>query len=201
MSDIVIDVSTRDTKKEKNVKLREGGMIPAVVYGASKDAVALKFSEMEYIHKIRGKVTSSTYIDLKIEGQDSVKTVYIKEIQKNPVKNVIEHVDFIEVNPDKKATMTVGIVLSGDAAGVKEEGGSLDFISRTIEIECLPKDSPKSITVDITDLHAGSSIHAKDIVLPEGVKLVSAEDATIASVVKAKGAKKATEEESSSEEE
>lgn len=184
MSDIIIDVSSRDTKKEKNVKLRESGMIPAIVYGVADEAQTLKFSEMEYIHKIRGKVTKNTYIDLKVEGSDSLKTVFIKEIQKNPVKNVIEHVDFVEVDPAKKITMTVNLVLNGDAAGVKTEGGTLEVAAKSIKVEGLPKSAPESIALDITDLHIGDSITAKDVSLPEAVKLVSAEDTVIVSVVK-----------------
>jgi len=181
MSDIVLELEKRDIK-EKNIKLRKNGIIPAVIYGHNKKNILVKFNEKDFSRKLKGNYASNIFIDLKIEKEDSSKTVYIKEVQKEVISRQIQHIDFVEINPDEKLHIEIPVKLYGISIGVTE-GGLQDFILRNIEVSCLPKDTPEEVKIDITNLHIGESIHVQDINLGENVKITTTKDATIISIV------------------
>jgi large subunit ribosomal protein L25 len=100
----------------------------------------------------------------------------IKELQRDPVTDEILHADFVHIAMDKVIRVSVTVVSMGEAVGVKAEGGFVDFITREVEVECLPKDIPEHIEIDISDLHLRQSFKAGDISLPEGVELITSSD-------------------------
>ncbi len=183
MADIILEVLSRDAKKEKNRNLRKNGNVPAVIYGHSKETKTIKFSKIDFSKKIQANLASNLFIDLQIDGEKKPsKTVFIKEIQKDCISREIEHIDFIEINPNEKIHISVPVVLKGDSVGVTAGGGFLEFSLRSIEVECLPKDTPKIISIDISDLAMGHSIHVKDLNLGENIRILTSSDSSIASV-------------------
>jgi large subunit ribosomal protein L25 len=100
----------------------------------------------------------------------------IKELQRDPVTDEILHADFVHIAMDKAIRVSVPLVSVGEAVGVKTEGGFVDFVTREVEIECLPKDIPEQIEIDISGLHLRQSLKVEDIALPAGVKLITSSD-------------------------
>lgn len=186
MADIVLDVESRDVKKDKNDKLRSAGIVPAIVYGAGKENKSIKLDKKIFIKKMSNHFPSNIFIDLKIDNENvPSKTVFIKKIQRENLSREIEHVDFIEIDPNKKIHISVPIVLEGTAAGIVA-GGLVEFTLRSLDIECLPKDTPKEIKLNITSLEVGQSIHVADIKLSSEVRIVTRADIGIVSIVERK---------------
>lgn len=164
----VLDAVTRNTRgKNEARRLRVAGQIPAVVYGAQKagdtpspEAVAVDPKPfMRILHSSSGL---NTLITLKIAGGNQAR-VLVRNVQLDPVTHHLLHADFYRVNMDRRITVTVPITLRGDARGVKQDGGILDFVHREIEVEVLPADIPNSIEIDVTDLGIGGAIHVRDV--------------------------------------
>jgi large subunit ribosomal protein L25 len=148
--------------KNEARRLRASGKIPAVLYGAEKG----KASEIAVDPKVLLRILHSesgvnTLIGL--EGVGSGARVMVKEYQLDPITHKLLHVDFYQVAMDKMLTVTVPIVLKGDAKGVKQQGGIVDFVNREIEIETLPGDIPENITVDISELMLNQGIRVREI--------------------------------------
>ena len=146
------DISILEAQKRepgtKNAarRVRVGGKIPAVVYGAGKDAAAVAVDPRQVLRILRSESGHNTIFDLALDS-NRVKAMIV-DWQYEPIKGTLLHVDLQRIAMDKKLTVTVPVVLKGEAAGVKTEGGILEHLLREIEIECLPADIPKSIEVD-----------------------------------------------------
>jgi large subunit ribosomal protein L25 len=165
--------------KNEARRLRKAGRIPAIFYGESRDAagkpVAVPIavdpkSLMRILHSDSGE---NTLIRLTIEGVGDTR-VMLKEYQLDPVTHHLLHVDLYRVAMDKRVTVTVPIVLRGEAPGVKQQGGIVDFVHREIEIECLPAEIPEHIEIDISTLMLGQSLRLRD--LPETARWTSKTD-------------------------
>ena len=198
MSNLVLTVQNRENN-EKGRQLRRDGFIPAVVYSQGKESMSIKFNAKDFESLFRGHIPTNVQIDLEQDGKILCQA-FVKEVQRAFVSHHIEHIDFLSVDANTPIHITIPIKLTGDAIGIVE-GGVLDFMARTIEIECLPKNVPSAAVVDVTNLKAGESIHAGDIDLGENVKITSAHNATIVSIIEPKGAseEETKEEESTSE--
>lgn len=173
MEEIVLDAETREGTGRANTKdLKESGYLPAVVYFHGKDALSIKVSRGALLKLVHQHRLESVIINLKIKDDKKGKArpCLVKEIQYDPVREDIIHVDFNEISLTETIKVNVPIQTKGEAIGVKQEGGSLEFVLWEIEVECLPTNIPKDIQVDITALKLGEAIHVKDIVFPAGVK-------------------------------
>ncbi len=157
--------------------LRRAGRIPAVVYGHS-DPVSVSIEAREF-HKEFHTVSESTLITLKLEKDD--RTVLIKDYSEDITNGDILHIDFFEIEQGKKLHTRIAVELIGSPVGVRE-GGILEHTLYEVDIECLPKDIPEHLTVDVSQLKQGDSIHIADISLPEGVVILNNADQTVASV-------------------
>lgn len=163
-------------------QLRRGGLIPAAVYGKGISTMHLILLEKEF-NKTLGRIKGENIlIDLKIEEEKSSRPVIIKEIQKDPVTSKILHVDFQVIRLSEKMKIRVPISVKGEAPGAKA-GGILQYILREIEIECLPKDIPEKIEVNISNLEIGDVIHLKDVKLPPDIVAMDDGETSILSVV------------------
>jgi large subunit ribosomal protein L25 len=168
--DTTLHAEKRETRgKNEARRLRAGGKIPAVLYGAEKG----KASEIAVDPKVLLRILHSesgvnTLIGLEGVGSGDTR-VMVKEYQLDPVTHKLLHVDFYQVAMDKMLTVTVPIVLKGEAKGVKQQGGIVDFVNREIEVETLPGDIPENITVDISELMLNQGIRVREIPT-EGVK-------------------------------
>ncbi len=162
--------------------MRAEGRIPAVVYGGGK-STPISISTAEFEKLIRDPKVMRQMIRLSIDnGSSEQKTVMIKELQRDPLTQAILHVDFAEIQMDKKITVTLPVVPVGISKGV-ERGGMLQTIRHELEVSCLPGNLPEQITVDVTDLDIGDAIHVEDLELGEGVEIPHDTNYTIVTVV------------------
>jgi large subunit ribosomal protein L25 len=169
--------------KNEARRLRAQGRIPAVLYGAEKGkAVEIAVDPKNLLRILHSESGVNTLIGLQLDGGDT--RVLVKEYQLDPIDHKLLHADFYQVAMDKTLTVTVPVVLRGEAKGVKQQGGIVDFVHREIEIECLPGDIPENITVDISELLLNQGIRVRDL-HAEGAKWtpVSEPDMMIVHVV------------------
>lgn len=164
----VLDAVKRNTKgKNEARRLRAAGRIPATVYGAQKigDAPAPESVSVDpkpFLRILHSSSGFNTLITLKVEGGGEAR-VLAKNVQLDPITHHPLHADFFRVNMDRKIQVTVPITLRGEARGVKQDGGVLDFVHREIDVEVLPANIPDTIEVDITGLGIGDSVHVRDL--------------------------------------
>ena len=183
MEKMVVEAERRVSfGKGANRKLRAKGMIPAVVYGQKKDSIPVAIDPKVLIRILRSHAGANTIFDLKVKGSDGTDNVMVKDYQLEPVEHELLHADLIRVAMDHALTLSVQIELSGTPVGVKLEGGLLDFVSRAIEVSCLPADIPEKIKVDVSGLAIGHLVRAGELELPERVTLVSDPGLVIAHV-------------------
>ena len=185
MEEIFLDAELRQEIGRGRVgDLRDKGFVPAVIYGQSRDSNAVKISHKQLLQLLHQHGLENVVINLKIKDdkENKPRPCLIKEIQYDPVKSDIIHVDFNEISLTKVIKVNVPVLAKGEPAGVKQEGGSLEHILWEVEIECLPTDIPKEIEVDVSNLKIGDSIHIKDINFPANVKVLNSPEAIVLSV-------------------
>ena len=165
----VLDAVPRTSRgKNEARRLRARGKIPAVLYGGEQAGGTPIAVDPKVLSRILHSDTgANTLISLKTSGAAEVR-VMVREYQLDPVDSRLLHADFYRVAMDRRMTVTVPIVVRGEAPGIKQQGGVLDFVHRDIEIECLPADIPEHIDVDVSELMVGQAVRVKD--LPVGVK-------------------------------
>jgi large subunit ribosomal protein L25 len=149
--------------KNEARRLRAGGRMPAVVYGGDKPEGKPITVDPKVLSKIlHSELGANTLIALKLPGAADAR-VLVKEYQLDPVSHQILHADFYRVAMDKPIRVTVPVVTRGEAPGVKQQGGILDFVHREIDIECLPADIPEHVEVDVAELMLGQNIRVRDV--------------------------------------
>jgi large subunit ribosomal protein L25 len=158
-------------------KLRAAGQVPAIIYGHARQPLSLELNAHELQLLLEKNPYQSTVIELAFDGK-TARTL-IREIQRHPFKKQILHVDFQELVAGEKVTVRVPLHFTGTADGVKNGGGILDQTMHELEISVDPSNIPHHINVDVTPLTVGHSIHAGEIKLPEGVKLLTDANATV----------------------
>lgn len=175
--------------------LRREGRIPAVLYGPKTDAMMLSIDFKEFEQIVKKANVGSVLLNLQIQnGETLTRPAMIKELQTNPVSGAFVHVDFYEIDMQRKINVSVPVVTRGKSVGV-EEGGMLQIVRREIELFCLPTAIPESIEVDISDLTIGDSIHIREIALPGDVELPEDIDFTVITVLAPKVEEEVVEEE------
>jgi len=185
MEDIFLDVELRKEIGRSKVKdLREKGFIPAIIYGESKDTQPVSISHKQLLQLLHQHRLENIIINLKVksDSKNKPRACLIKEIQYDPVKGDIVHVDFNEISLTKVIKVNIPVIAKGEPAGVKQEGGSLEHILWEVEIECLPTDIPKDIEVDVSSLKIGDSVHIKDLKFPSNIKVLNDQEAIVLSV-------------------
>ena len=186
MDEIILEAEKRqDIGKGKVDRLRKRSFIPAVVYGEGQVSIPIQIAAKDFINLMHVHKGESFVLKLRIKDaeQHRDKSVLIKQVQHHPVSEGIIHIDFNEISLTKTIRVKVPLVASGEAFGVKRDGGVLDHILWELEVECLPTRIPKSIEVDVTNLKIGDSLHVKQLTIAEGVKVLNDPEATILAVV------------------
>lgn len=182
MSEIVVTAQSRtETGKNANHRLRAQGLIPGVVYGASKETASVAVSPKDLAVILRSASGENTLFDLELSG--SRRKVILKDYHIEPVQNRLLHADFYEVALDRKLTLTVQVEVHGTPVGVKTQGGLLDFVTRELSIECLPADIPGKIVLDVTELELGKHLRVSDITPPSGVTILTEPEIVVVHVV------------------
>ena len=163
-------------------RLRVAGMIPAVVYGQETKTLPLEVESKSFNTLVRGGLGENVILTLVLDDiKDGKKQVLIREVQRDPVRGDIVHIDFHQISLTQKITIEVPIQLTGIPEGVKE-GGILQHALREVKVECLPTAIPDKFEVDVSHLKIGDSIHVADIKV-ENVTILSDLQSSIASVV------------------
>ncbi len=168
-------------------KLRQQGLIPAILYGGGgkNSSLSLSLNYKDVLKIMKSDMGMGTVSQLDIQGlaEKQKRNVIFRDIQLHPVRHSILHVDLYEVAMDKNIQVEVPIALIGQAVGVKDQGGILEHHLRSLNVECLPGKIPGHIDVDISSLDLGKSIHAADLQLPDEVKVLDSPELLIASVI------------------
>lgn len=159
-------VKRSDRGKNEARRLRAAGSLPAVVYGARKGDALPEGVPVSVDPKILMRILHSdsgvnTLIKLRVEGAET--SVLVREYQLDPVTNQLLHADFYQLALDKVLVVTVPIAIKGEPRGVKLQGGLLDFVTREIEVECLPADIPEHIDLDVSELDLHQSLRVRDL--------------------------------------
>ncbi|GDX11095.1 50S ribosomal protein L25 [Verrucomicrobiota bacterium] len=150
-------------------KARHAGLVPAVIYGRHLGKPQNLQLNAKELKAALGKTSGEhVLVDLEIAGGEKTLAL-IQDVQHHALKRHIMHLDFHALRADEKMHTTVPVLVFGEASGVKNSGGIIEQLLRSIEVQCLPKDLPDSIVIDVTPLEIGDAIHIKDLPLPEGV--------------------------------
>lgn len=177
-STVELEVFGRETKTRGDVRrVRRGQQIPAVVYGDGRDPIPVSLNEHEFTVAMQDEAFGTKIIDLKLDKL--VQQVILRDVQRNPVNDSILHVDFMRINEDRQIQVSVPIhfLNEEECVGVRTSGGVISHNLIDVEIECLPKDIPEFIEVDIAELDLGQSIHLSDLSVPEDVSIVALQQA------------------------
>ncbi|PIP67918.1 MAG: 50S ribosomal protein L25 [Candidatus Omnitrophica bacterium CG22_combo_CG10-13_8_21_14_all_43_16] len=185
MDFVELKASLREEKgKEKNKKLRTAGLVPGVVYRKGEATLSLKVDSKSLSKALHTDAGENVIIKLFVEGDKKKKEriVVIKELQRNPFKDTLVHLDLNEISLTETLKVKVPLMAKGEAIGVKQEDGVLQHVMWEVEVECLPTNIPDKIEVDITNLKIGGTLSMKDILPPEGVKILGDPESIIFSV-------------------
>ncbi len=176
MADRLKLVAERRTEKGTRhcEALRKNGKMPAIVYGHKKEAVSISLDTHDFVE---GLHHGHRLLDVSVDGKD--ETMLVKDLQYDHLGRSVIHADLVRVDLEERVTVEVGIELRGTARGT-EEGAIVDQGLDALEIECKVTDIPESFQVDIRELEAGQVIHAKDVELPAGIKLMTDPEALVA---------------------
>ncbi len=161
-------------------QMRFNGRIPAVIYGRTRNAESVSISSNDIHQVLKDGATSSTVIEITLDGKS--ENVLMREIQRHPVSQVVQHVDFYAIRAGETITVNVSVHLEGVPNGVRNAGGTLDQVLREVTISVLPRHIPERVSLDVSELEIGQSLHVSDLDIPEAKVMIDAE-ATICSVI------------------
>jgi large subunit ribosomal protein L25 len=183
----VVEAQARpDASRGKNEarRLRAGGRVPGVLYGAKKSAVAVSVDPKQITRILHSESGHNTIFDLQV-GDEKTK-VMIVDWQNDPIHGKLLHIDLKRIAMDEKMRVMVPIHLVGDAEGVKTQGGILDQVLREVEVECLPGDIPSHIDADVTSLVFGTVLRVSDLPHAGKLRFITEETQTVAHITSVK---------------
>ena len=171
---LVLNATKRDDMgKGASRRLRHAKKLPAVVYGGTREAVSITLEQKDVQHELPSEDFYSQVLSLNIDG--SKEDVLLRDIQHLPYKQEVLHMDFIRVDAKQVVHVHTPLHFVGEenSPGIKQEGGVVSHIVNEVEMECLPKNIPQFIEVDLSEMHVGDIIHLTDLNLPEGVEVLA----------------------------
>ncbi len=184
LSNVTAEIRTTRGKNAARL-LRRMGLVPAVLYGQQKASIVLSVNPKQIssvIHSSRGYNTIFT-VDIK-DGESA--SVMLKDWQFDPVSGNLLHADMVRIAMDKLLQLRIPVIATGEAKGVKVQGGIFEFVLREVEVECLPADIPESITIDISNLELGANVRVSDLPVDPKFKILSDPELVVAHVVSPK---------------
>jgi len=180
MADATLIAERRpDAGKGPAGRIRNKGLVPAVVYGLGADNVSVSVSSRELVHILSGGSGMNTLITLQIDGTDELAIA--RQIQRHPVKGTVMHVDFVRVRADQTIQAEIPVHLVGEAEGAVR-GGILEQLVHTLTVEAKPSDFPPSIEHDVTAIEIGGQVYVRDLTVPAGVTVLQNEDDLVAQI-------------------
>lgn len=163
-------------------RLRAGGRIPAVLYGAGKPATPITVDPKQIDRILLSSTGHNTIFDVQVDGQETCPAMIV-DWQHHPVDGRLLHVDLERIDMSRKLRVKVPVHIEGEARGVKQQGGLMEVVTREIEVECLPDRIPEHFTVNVQRLLIGQNLRAADVPLGEGIELKSSPDTVICHVI------------------
>jgi large subunit ribosomal protein L25 len=163
-------------------RMRRDGQIPAVVYGIGIDTQEIAIDRRSLLGVLQTEAGLNALINVQIEGGEEVLTV-AREVQRDPVRGSITHLDFIKVSLDVAIDAEVGLEFTGTPVGVKDEGGFIETVENAVMISALPTAIPTSIAVDISELGIGDTLKVEDLPVIEGVTYLTESDRPLVTVL------------------
>ena len=181
--EITVAAQPRESRgKNEARRTRRSGLIPAVVYGAYKDPVPVAVSPKAILQIVHSGSGYNTIFNLDIEGRENTP-VMVVDHQNDPIRGTLLHADLKRIDLTKRIRVAIPIGATGEAKGVKTQGGLLEIVTRAAEFECLPDEIPEHFVVDVSELLIGQSKRFSDLPMSGSMKLVSNPDTVIAHVV------------------
>jgi large subunit ribosomal protein L25 len=174
------------TQRGKNEarRVRRSGWVPAVLYGARKETLAISVDPKQIARILTSEAGHNSIFDVQI-GDERTKAMIV-DWQYEPIKGALLHIDLKRIAMDERLRVSVPIMLKGEAAGVKQQGGILEQILRELELECLPQDIPSHIDVDVSELVFGKLLRVSDVPPSPGLKFLSDPNQTVAHIISVK---------------
>jgi large subunit ribosomal protein L25 len=191
MSEATLIAELREERGKRPAgRFRREGRVPAVVYGLQADPQSVTVPERDLVHILSGAAGANTLITLKVDGSDQLALA--RELQRDPVKGKVLHVDFVRVRADQAVTAEVPLHLTGDPEGVAM-GGMLEQLLFTITIEALPRDIPTGIEHDVSALGLGDQLRVRELAVPASVTVQLDQEELVAQVAVPRGTEEAAE--------
>jgi large subunit ribosomal protein L25 len=164
-------------------KLRRAGRVPATIYGRQAPPQNIEVDYEEISDLLHHSVSENVLVDLSVENDARAKRLaLVQDVQHHPLSARVVHLDLHEVAENEKVTVQVPVETTGEPAGVKNGGGTLEHVMHKLKVRCLPKDLPEEILIDVTALEIGKSLHIADIVPPPGVEVLGEKSRTVVAV-------------------
>src|ERR1043166_9309649 len=164
-------------------QLRRQGLVPGVVYGAHTEPKAIQLQAQDLSALIHKAHSENVLVELKLEEDGAGRLALLQDVHHHPITRDILHVDFHELKADEKFTVNVPLQALGEPVGVRVGGGVLEYVMRELRVRCLPKDLPERITIEVTNLEIGQSLHVGDLRPPAGVELLEDKGSPVLAVV------------------
>ena len=194
--DAVLEATVRDSRgKNEARRTRAEGRVPAVVYGLNEgraEATAIAVEPKALTKILHSESGANTLISLKLAGGKGDTRVLVKEYQLDPITHRILHADFYRIAMDKLLRVTVSLTVKGEAPGVKQQGGILEYVHRQVEVECLPADIPEHIEINVGELMLHQGVRVRDVPANPKVKVVTDADTMLVHVIMPKAEEVAT---------
>jgi len=166
--EVTLKAEMRESQgKEAAKKLRDGGRVPAVLYGKGAKSLPLSLDAHEVVRLFQSISVENTIVDLNIEGEKGPVQTLVREVQIHPLRPELLHVDFYRIRKGVRVELEVPVHLLGVPEGVKTGGGTLQQVVHNLPIKCLPTQIPASVDIDVTKLGLGDAVHVSDLVLAD----------------------------------
>ena len=196
-NEILLNATKRDDRgKNAMRRMRAAGLVPVTVYGGDTEATSSSIVKREFAALVRAHGRNKV-IKLNLDG--AVMPVKVAELQLDPIKGSLMHIDLIRISMTEKTTFDVAVQLTGEADGVKNFSGVLDHVTYSLTVRCLPGDLPDTITIDVTPLGIGNHISVKDLNLGDKVEIINDPETVICTVAAPRVAEEPVEAEAAAE--
>jgi large subunit ribosomal protein L25 len=182
MPTVIVAQARTPGGKNANLRLRKSGKIPAVIYGPGKQPIVVSVDPNDVRSILHSETGRNTIFVISVDGSEQ-NNAMVKDYQLDPVKGNLIHTDFLEIAMDRLLELTVNIELIGEPEGVKIDGGIMDFVTRSIEVECLPADIPESIKLDVSHLKINDYLRVKNIQADAKGKILSDPEIVLVTIV------------------
>ncbi len=177
---VKVEAKLREIGKKSDLKnYRKENLIPGIVYGEGNEGLKILIPKIQFLKDYKGTIGKVSFFNIHVDGKEF--NTFIKEKQIHPVTREFVHIDFMEFHKGKMITLQIPFRYIGEAPGT-QEGGLVEVLHRELEISCLPKDIPEEISIDVSELEIGDSIHFGDITIPENIETSMSEITTLVAV-------------------